>query len=177
MSLEQQIEILNENLMLVSAHLANLTKVDIPAPVAAVAPAAVAPAAVAPAAVAPAAVAPAAAVPVAAVPVAAVPVAAVPVATVAPVAAVPVATVAPAAAVPVAAVPVAPLSTVAAPFNDVASLTAYAVEAYTSLGPHGAKMQEVLTSMQVPEIKQIPVESYGAFFTAIEALKAQAGVA
>jgi hypothetical protein len=68
---------------------------------------------------------------------------------------------------PVLAVPAAG----GAPFTDQAGLMTYVMEKYKALGPtKGAMIQSKLLELGCANIKALPVEKYGTFHAAVEAL-------
>lgn len=61
-----------------------------------------------------------------------------------------------------------------APFTDAKGLIEYATAAYGQLGAEkGYGMQKVMTDLGVQNINDLRPEQYGAFYAAVEALKAQ----
>jgi hypothetical protein len=58
-----------------------------------------------------------------------------------------------------------------APFTDQAGLMTYVMEKYKALGPiKGAMIQSKLLELGCANIKALPVEKYGTFHAAVEAL-------
>lgn len=71
---------------------------------------------------------------------------------------------------PVPTVPVMPADG-GVPFTDQAGLMSYVMEKYKALGPtKGAMIQSKLLELGCANIKALPVEKYGAFHAAVEAL-------
>jgi hypothetical protein len=75
-------------------------------------------------------------------------------------------------AVPVPTVPVPAVPAAGgAPFTDQAGLMTYVMEKYKALGPtKGAMIQSKLLELGCANIKALPVEKYGTFHAAVEAL-------
>lgn len=76
----------------------------------------------------------------------------------------------PAAPFPTPAAPAA-ASPSKAPFTDQRGLVTYTMGKYKSLGQEkGARIQDVLKSLGISNINEVPVEKYQAFYDAVEQL-------
>ena len=76
----------------------------------------------------------------------------------------------PAAPFPIPAAPAA-ASPSKAPFTDQRGLVTYTMGKYKALGQEkGARIQDVLKSLGISNINEVPVEKYQAFYDAVEQL-------
>ncbi len=67
--------------------------------------------------------------------------------------------------------PTVPAASVGVPFSDGKSLIEWTMKMYRELGTNGAKIQDVLLSLGMSNINDLPADKYAAFHNGVMALK------